>query len=541
MLKDQGYSLYRFKEVTQQLSSVMKLDKGLVWLQLLGKQVTFTTKGKTFTLDGKTHSFVKQARIHSGSLYVDLASLLKAMGYQVDQSFGNQINQSLGNQVIAYKVMGNYERGVVHWTPANPEQGFHYGYYFYLPKAVTRQTYAVVEPNNAPTKLIPYEQMRESAKSIADRLVGWFAEPLNMPLLVPAFVGTDSLTERNSYFPHALNSVAMADQRPEFKRFDLQLLAMHADLQKKLRLEGVVLYDKLCLTGFSDSGNFVDRFTLIHPERVKIAVAGGHNLLAMPTNQWKSQILNYPYGTANYEQLFGRPFDLKAFNGVHKLHYRANDDDKDPIYGVNHTPGGEKEMVLANFGTWQQRVQRYQGIFEALGVERVQFNFYDGIGHTIPKEVVADILRFIQANRGDTFVKTAHHVFIQEATMVQKTIRERFKKIQFGASKENSESLGGVFGGGSGTSAINLSESSLNEKNVDFVVIWNDGVQPLNDYIVEMAGSIGFKGSSLTNSASGTYAGWVKGRFWVYIESSPGTALDAVLNINVIANALASK
>lgn len=398
-------SLFKLKDVVLKAGGSLRLERGAVSLKLMGKTVNFdytsqgnvsTWKYRVFYVDGSQGTFQKSARIVGGSLYFDWISVLKAMGYQIEGTG------------LAYRPMGTYARGTVHFVPANPDEGFYYGYYFYIPSGAVRNTYTLVEPNNIPKKQVPYEAVLASAQGTCSYVASSYGEPLALPVMVPALVGTDDITRITSYYPHALNSVAIQETRPEFKRVDLQLLAMHEDLTKRLRSEGLVLRDQLVLTGFSDSGNFVDRFTLIHPERVKVAVAGGHNLLALPTATWRQVVLNYPSGTADYEAIFGRPFDFAAYQAVHKLHYRSNDDDKDPIYGTNHTPATEKALVLSLFGEWPQRVQRYQAALEVLGVKNLQFNYYEGIGHTIPKPVVADVVRFIGANLGSEFVKTSH-------------------------------------------------------------------------------------------------------------------------------------
>jgi len=65
-----------------------------------------------------------------------------------------------------------------------------------------------------------------------------------------------------------------ADLPPDLLRIDLQLIAMIEDARERLLPMGMHTDVKVFMWGFSATGMFVNRFTLLHPERVK-AVASG--------------------------------------------------------------------------------------------------------------------------------------------------------------------------------------------------------------------------------------------------------------------------
>ncbi len=53
------------------------------------------------------------------------------------------------------------------------------------------------------------------------------------------------------------------------------------------------------MIGFSVSGNFTNRFTLIHPDKIQASAASGVNgLLMLPTEELDGKTLDYPLETA---------------------------------------------------------------------------------------------------------------------------------------------------------------------------------------------------------------------------------------------------
>jgi hypothetical protein len=84
------------------------------------------------------------------------------------------------------------------------------------------------------------------------------------------------------------------------ERIDLQLLAMVKDAENQLAQSGYTAHDKFFMIGFSASGSFTNRFTLIHPDKIQASAAGGVNgLLMLPTEEIDGKPLDYPLETAN--------------------------------------------------------------------------------------------------------------------------------------------------------------------------------------------------------------------------------------------------
>jgi hypothetical protein len=104
------------------------------------------------------------------------------------------------------------------------------------------------------------------------------------------------------------------------KRLDLQLIAMIDDAIVRLRARRVFLQPKILMYGFSASGAFVNRFTMLHPERVHAAVAGGVNgMLVLPVEQLDSVALPYPLGIADFRTVSGAAPQLEVWRRVAQL------------------------------------------------------------------------------------------------------------------------------------------------------------------------------------------------------------------------------
>ena len=86
-----------------------------------------------------------------------------------------------------------------------------------------------------------------------------------------------------------------------------------------LRDLGYRVEDKVFMTGYSNNGMYTARFNTIYPEILKAAFVGGTIPLLIPSKSLNNVVLNYPLGTVDHEELFGRPFDLVEYNKVPKL------------------------------------------------------------------------------------------------------------------------------------------------------------------------------------------------------------------------------
>ena len=121
----------------------------------------------------------------------------------------------------------------------------------------------LVQPNNSGINSDDPNVHRRDAwftgferKSIADEL--------GVILLVPAFIRPG---EDWQIYTHALDRDTLTTERVDLKRIDLQLIAMIDFARAGLGKQGFQVDEKILIQGFSASGMFANRFTILHPER----------------------------------------------------------------------------------------------------------------------------------------------------------------------------------------------------------------------------------------------------------------------------------
>lgn len=285
--------------------------------------------------------------------------------------------------VVVAMVLGPYALRVQHFE-AKPVDSYYADFYLYTSPEAKRAARSgqvvtiLVQPNNSGINSDDPEAHRTDA---------WWtgfgraqmANELGVLLLVPAFIrpGEDWFI-----YTHALDRDALMTERIDLKRIDLQLLAMIDHARAELAADGIQTDEKVLIQGFSASGMFANRFTTLHPDRVKAATIGSPGgWPILPVAAFNGEQLPYPAGIADLESLTGVPFDEAAYNAIPQLIYMGSLDDND---SVDFTDGWDEEaaaQVDRLFGIdpisrWEDALELYQ-----MAGTNAQFLLVDGIGH----------------------------------------------------------------------------------------------------------------------------------------------------------------
>lgn len=290
--------------------------------------------------------------------------------------------------------------GLVQLHEARPVKGFNFPYFLYVPDGLSAEKMLtmVVEPNNSGFVNDSLEVHLDRAKSTAssDFFIGHYvAHQLTLPLLVPVFPRPES---QWMVYTHALDRDAMLQQDNELERLDLQLLAMVADASDKLAEMGYVIDQKVFLTGFSASGTFANRFTMVHPGRIKAMAAGGLNgLLILPLDSLKGRMLNYPIGIHDFDSIVGSTFNMPEFRQTPQFLFMGALDDNDAIPYADGYDDGERELIYSVLGAEMMPV-RWQNCTTVYHEQNINamMKVYEGIGHKHPDAVKNDIVRFFE-------------------------------------------------------------------------------------------------------------------------------------------------
>lgn len=331
-------------------------------------------------------------------------ALLQTGGYDRSRAT-SEAYATAEREVDDLEVFGGIETTLVE---ADPDAGFNYPYYVYAPSIVEPEADRpiLVEPANSGTTDDDIEVHKEAGKELVS-FQNELADRIDVPFVVPVFLRPETEPVDGSHYTHALDDTTLALSDTSLKRIDEQVLRMVEDAQERLAEEGYPVRtgeNDLLLNGFSASGNFVDRFTFLHPERVNSVTAGGLNgMPLLPMEEVDGETLPYHVGIADVAELTGESVDLEAVDDVDQFRYMGADDENDTIpYDDAWTDDDLRQTALSVYGDdmIDERFVRSQELYREAGIDAA-FRVYEGVGHEIPSHVRDDIVEFHQRSIDD--------------------------------------------------------------------------------------------------------------------------------------------
>jgi len=284
---------------------------------------------------------------------------------------------------VAAFVLGPYILRVQRF-PADPAHGYFADFYLYTSPQAKRAAHngqvisILVQPNNSG---ISSDEVRVHLRDAW--WTGWerhlIADELGVVLLVPAFIRPG---EDWQVYTHALDRDTLTTQRLDLKRIDLQLIAMIEQARLRLTEQGIQTDEKVLIQGFSASGMFANRFTLLHPERVRAATIGSPGgWPIVPVANFEEEQLPYPAGISDFETLTNTSFDSAAYNAIPQLIYMGSADDNDSLDYTDGWDEKEAQLVDRLFGDNPlSRWEKAESLYKEAGA-KVQFLLIDRVGH----------------------------------------------------------------------------------------------------------------------------------------------------------------
>lgn len=300
------------------------------------------------------------------------------------------------------QAVGNNPSGEIIKIEAQTAEGFSYPYYLYVPSALrdaktqgVTQTILVI-PNN--TGVIEDDLSVHEAdvkKRIAQN--GMIGAQLGVMILTPVFPRPKIDWK---IYTHALDRDSLLTDKAEYRRFDLQLVAMIDHARKRLGKEKLKFDKRVLITGFSASGMFANRFAFLHPKRVRAAAIGSPGGWAIaPTGKFKEKALRYPIGTGDFKAVSGEKFDLKNVRKVPMFIYLGDKDENDSLVFGDGYEEEDKNLVFELFGkTPVERWEISKKIYEENNL-RAEFKLYPNVKHTVTKEIIGDIMAFFSKHK----------------------------------------------------------------------------------------------------------------------------------------------
>jgi dienelactone hydrolase len=277
------------------------------------------------------------------------------------------------------------------------DAAFRWPYYLYAPlgmednRIFQKPIHLLVLPNNTGTTSDDLSVHDRSARDTVFLSQMAFGD-LDLAILVPAFPRPETNWQ---VYTQALDRDTLMTDLPDLQRIDLQLSAMIDDATARLSRQGWTVDRKVLMMGFSASGMFVNRFTVLHPERVLAAAVGSPGGWPIaPVSAWGGQTLRYPIGVADVQELTGAAFDLESFRRVPMLFFIGDRDTNDSVPYRDSYDDEDRTLIFGLFGgTPVERWDDAEAIYASIGAD-AEFRMYPGVEHTFALEEFFAIREF---------------------------------------------------------------------------------------------------------------------------------------------------
>ena len=215
---------------------------------------------------------------------------------------GLNINAKKIDTNIYFGYSFNNKDYIVDIVSPNKEKGYNIPYILVLPKEMKENTMMAVEVNNL--EIENYEKLiMDGLKTSQDltRILHEYDNPVLVPIL-------PSVPGGRPYFQQLSRECFDVKKDNPYYRIDLQVLNIIKDAQEKCSKINSI-NEKIFLRGYSSSGVFAQRFSLCHYKIIDtLCIGGASGSIPMPTD-----ILKYPLGVFDIEELTGNPFELDEF------------------------------------------------------------------------------------------------------------------------------------------------------------------------------------------------------------------------------------
>ena len=278
----------------------------------------------------------------------------------------------------------------------NPEKGFQHDYLLFIPRRtpLDKKTVLLVEPNNTGQLSDSIDVHKKQAIYLAtvSSVGNNISTELNIPLLVPVFPRPAS---QPLMYTHALDRDVMLERSPALHRLDLQLLAMIEDARGRLIAMGIPVDTKIFMNGFSASATFTNRFSFMHPDKIKALAAGGFNgKLMLPQTEINGVKLDYPIGTNDFYAVLGTRFDLDTYRQIPQFIYMGALDDNDAVQYDDAYSESERAIINDHIGRQvQDRYLACQRIYRENNINAI-FNTFEKVGHWTTSSMNLEVIKF---------------------------------------------------------------------------------------------------------------------------------------------------
>jgi len=275
-----------------------------------------------------------------------------------------------------------------------------YHWYSYVPTSLkaSEVNYILISGQNGNIISDDYSKLiAETYTHIQSRITS--AEQLRFIILIPV-IPRSSIHHEIYTINFDRDSLLNPTELSFLKRPDLKINLMIDELTNTLKNNGLKnIAPKVFIEGFSAGGGFVQRYTLMHPQRVQAIALGGQSHYTLPLKSYNGTDMNWPVAINDFASLLGYDFSWDEYKKVPQyLHQGDQDAPQNSLVSEANDDMFTIEQVRflkANFGeTDPVRLQNQAALLQQLGCN-VTFKMYIGVGHSYGPDGWNDSFNFL--------------------------------------------------------------------------------------------------------------------------------------------------
>lgn len=291
------------------------------------------------------------------------------------------------------------------YVEPNKKEGFNFGYFIKIFNRSTNNKIQLIgECNNCGIVNTDNEAYKKTLWEIEWN--GLICKKLQSKLecsaiIIPCFTRPMTKDGKNNIYTHMLTSQALKTDFDPIKRVDKQYANMIGNAKKVLSKLGYDVNNKIIMTGFSASSKFALRFALLYPQLVNTVIAGGMSAIpCLPIKKLNGEILNYPLGVNDYQELMQKPFNEEEYKKINQYLFMGDLDENDPVKYDDCVTEEERNIIYKIYSeNIQKRWEKMVEIIKKLNLTNVHAYLIKGVAHStrgidnIIEENLQDIIK----------------------------------------------------------------------------------------------------------------------------------------------------
>lgn len=288
---------------------------------------------------------------------------------------------------------------------ADSGKGYNFPFILIYPEQMHNNAKIFVEGNNSVRyikedgSVQTFEEQKQDAVEFAKQIctyedgryfnIGYLYQKLNQPLVIPIIERCEA-QHNGEYYTQMLGRNVILDKESKFAHLSKQVVAMVEEAKKICfsKNNNIKISEKSGLCGFSASGVFAGRMLFAEPESFDTCLSMCSNAVQpLPVSQLNGVDLPYPLGTADYEEIFNKPFNIDEYKKARQLFFVGEEEDN-LKYNIAKNPRlHDKEVqnkyieVYGDIGV-QCRQRKIDKIMQNLGMNNINCVVTPG-GHNL--------------------------------------------------------------------------------------------------------------------------------------------------------------